>query len=50
MLASRRGPIVIAIDGGSGAGKSTLSTLLATKLGAALIQSDDFFSAEIPDA
>lgn len=38
------GPYVIALDGRSGVGKSTLAALLADKVGAALIEGDDFFA------
>ena len=41
-------PVLVVIDGGSGAGKSTLAVLLSQALGAALVQSDDFYSAHIP--
>ncbi|MEZ4610499.1 MAG: hypothetical protein R2838_09700 [Caldilineaceae bacterium] len=40
----------MALDGASGAGKSTLAPLLTAELAAALIPTDDFFSAHIPDA
>ena len=43
-------PILVAIDGASGAGKSTVSDMLKSKLSAAVIPLDDFFSANIPDA
>lgn len=43
-------PLVIAFDGGSGAGKSTLAVMLAEQLNATLIQSDDFYAANISDA
>jgi|ERR1700722_16490871 uridine kinase len=43
-------PMVVAIDGASGAGKSTVSEMLKSKLSAAVIPLDDFFSAHIPDA
>jgi len=43
-------PIMVAIDGASGAGKSTVSYMLKSKLSAAVISLDDFFSANIPDA
>jgi uridine kinase len=49
LLTVRGVPIVIALDGGSGAGKSTLSVSLANSLGAALVQTDDFFAADITD-
>ncbi len=50
MMDVRDAPILIALDGGSGSGKSTLASLIAEELGAALIQNDDFFAAEISDA
>jgi uridine kinase len=37
-------PFVVAIDGRSGAGKSTLAAALACKLGAAVIEGDDFYA------
>ncbi len=49
-LANRNRPIVAALDGGSGSGKSTVALLIAEELGAALIQGDDFFAADISDA
>lgn len=49
-MAERARPILIALDGGSGSGKSTIALLVAETLGATLIQSDDFFAANIPDA
>ncbi len=42
--------MLIALDGGSGAGKSTLAALIAKELNAALIPSDDFYSAHISNA
>jgi uridine kinase len=50
LMLDRTSPILVALDGGSGAGKSTLASLIVEELGAALIQSDDFFAAEISDA
>lgn len=50
LLAVRGVPIVVALDGGSGAGKSALAVTVAHQLGAALVQTDDFFAAEITDA
>jgi uridine kinase len=50
LSAGRTRPLLIAIDGRSGTGKSTLATLVAEALGAALIRSDDFYAAHIPDA
>src|SRR5262245_8216980 len=49
-MADRAPPILVALDGGSGAGKSTLAVWIAEELDAALIQSDDFFAANISDA
>ena len=49
-LAGRDRPLLIAIDGRSGTGKSTLATLVAEALDAALIRSDDFYAAHVPDA
>lgn len=37
-------PLVVAFDGRSGTGKSTLARQLATKVGACVIESDDFYS------
>jgi uridine kinase len=50
LMVDRATPILLALDGGSGSGKSTLAALIAMELEAALVQSDDFFAAEIPDA
>ena len=47
-LLNRNTPILVALDGPSGSGKSTVASLVAESSGAALIQSDDFFAAEIP--
>lgn len=50
-LARRKGsPFLVAIDGGSGCGKSSIAALVAEQLGAVVISSDDFFSADIADA
>ena len=43
-------PFLVALDGGSGAGKSTLGLLIAQELGAAFVQSDDFYDARVADA
>ena len=48
--ATHETPIVVALYGRSGAGKSTLASLLAGDVHAAVIQVDDFFAANIPDA
>ena len=50
LMVGRQAPILVALDGGSGAGKSTLALLIVEQLNAALIQSDDFFAAQISDA
>ena len=50
LLRERESPMIVALDGPSAAGKSTLATLLAEEFGGALVQSDDFYSAEISDA
>jgi uridine kinase len=49
-MVNRKTPILVALDGGSGSGKSSLAWLIAEQLDVALIQSDDFFAAEISDA
>ena len=46
-LVGRTSPLVVSLDGGSGAGKSTLAAEVASHLGAAIIQYDDFFDATI---
>ncbi|WP_374426604.1 uridine kinase [Tabrizicola sp.] len=38
------GPLVVAIDGRSGTGKSTLAEALAERLGATVIEGDDFYA------
>src|SRR5207237_4614869 len=48
--ADRQRPVIVAIDGGSGSGKSVLASRVARALSAALIQTDDFYAAHIPDA
>ena len=50
LLAWKRSPVVISLDGGSGAGKSTIAALIAKDTDAALIPLDNFFSANIPDS
>ena len=50
LAAGRDAPVVVALDGGSAAGKSTVAAMIANELGAAVIQTDDFFAAEITDA
>src|SRR5258708_23569233 len=50
LLTVRSVPLLIALDGGSGAGKSTLALFLANRLGAELVQTDDFFAGEITNA
>src|ERR1700733_14870760 len=48
-IVDRKTPILVALDGGSGSGKSGVASLIAEELGATVIQSDDFFAAEISD-
>ncbi|MCC6803923.1 MAG: hypothetical protein IT319_13655 [Anaerolineae bacterium] len=43
-------PFLVALDGGSGAGKSTLAAIIAAEFDAALVQGDDFYASDIPDA
>ena len=43
-LEGHTGPLLVALDGRSGVGKTTLSKKLADKLGAVLIDGDDFYS------
>lgn len=50
LLASRLGPLLLALDGPSGAGKSTLTAQLAAALGGCVVPADDFFAAAIADA
>jgi uridine kinase len=40
----RRSPLLIALDGRSGVGKSTIAAALAERLGATIVESDDFFA------
>ena len=49
LLSSRAAPIAVALDGGSGAGKSTLASMIEKELDVALINLDDFYSADIPE-
>ena len=48
-LLTHHPPILVALDGGSGAGKSTLAYMLEQEIDSVVVQSDDFFSANIPD-
>lgn len=48
-LIGRTSPLVVSLDGGSGAGKSTLAAVVASRLGATVIQCDDFFVATVTD-
>jgi uridine kinase len=41
---AQSGPLVVAIDGRSGTGKSTLAVALAERLGATVIEGDDFYA------
>ncbi len=49
LSANRRRPLLVAIDGRSGAGKSVLGSMVAEALGAALVQSDDFYASDLSD-
>jgi len=42
-------PLLVALDGGSGSGKSSIAKIIAEKLRATLISTDDFYSAQISD-
>jgi uridine kinase len=44
VIAARRAPVLVALDGRSGAGKTTLARAIAISLGAAIVESDDFFA------
>jgi para-aminobenzoate synthetase len=50
LMTGRARPLLVAFDGASGTGKSTLAALVAARLGATLVPSDDFFSAQLTDA
>jgi para-aminobenzoate synthetase len=50
LMVNRDAPLLVALDGGSGSGKSALALLIEKEVDAALIPSDDFFAAHIPDA
>ena len=43
ILATRRQPLVVALDGRSGAGKSTLAARLASECGGVVVQGDNFY-------
>lgn len=43
-LSKTRSPIVVAVDGRSGTGKSTLSAWIAERVGATLVDQDDFYA------
>src|SRR5471030_1832332 len=38
-----KAPLLVALDGRSGTGKSSLAKLVANKVGATIIESDDFY-------
>lgn len=44
VIAARRAPVLVALDGRSGTGKTTLAREIANSLVAAIVESDDFFS------
>jgi uridine kinase len=43
-LAGHWRPLLVAFDGRSGAGKSTLATCVAARVGAAVVEGDDFYA------
>jgi molybdopterin-guanine dinucleotide biosynthesis protein A/uridine kinase len=43
-LATRKCPVLLALDGASGAGKSLLASALALKVSATVVQGDDFYN------
>ena len=47
MLSSTPTPVVVALDGRSGVGKSTLATAIADRLGAVVIEGDDFYAGGV---
>jgi uridine kinase len=49
LLAKRKPPVIVALDGGSGCGKSTIAKCVAKELNVAIIPCDDFFDANITD-
>ncbi|MBZ5640691.1 MAG: hypothetical protein LAO51_18285 [Acidobacteriia bacterium] len=42
-------PLVVAVDGRSGSGKSTVAELVAPRVRATIVPTDDFFAASIPN-
>jgi uridine kinase len=44
LVAGRRTPLLVAVDGRSGAGKSTLAARLAARVGGAVVEGDDFYA------
>jgi para-aminobenzoate synthetase len=50
LLTGHSRPLLVAIDGASGSGKSLLAVLVTARLSAALVPSDDFYSAQLTDA
>jgi uridine kinase len=42
-MVGRAAPLLVALDGRSGTGKSTLAALLADRLGATVVEGDDFY-------
>jgi uridine kinase len=43
-MASRRTPLLVAFDGRSGSGKSTLAARVAARVGATVVEGDDFYA------
>lgn len=50
LLADRTRPVLVALDGRSGAGKTTLARVVAAKVGAGVIEGDDFYAGGTADA
>jgi uridine kinase len=44
LVAGRRTPLLVAVDGRSGVGKSTLAACVAARVGATVVESDDFYA------
>jgi uridine kinase len=44
LMTARRTPIFVAIDGRSGTGKSTLAVRVAARVGATVVEGDDFYA------
>jgi uridine kinase len=44
LMADRRTPLLVAVDGRSGAGKSTLAARVAARVGGTVVEGDDFYA------